>query len=61
MADVLRYDIVLIGPQGNALFYQSVDRVLKPILLPLTRYEVSITAVSALIRLLPLISAFTTR
>lgn len=61
MEDVLRYDIVLTGPQGTELPYQSVNTFLKPILLPRTRYEVSITAVSALDRSLPLISELTTK
>ncbi|MBK5355869.1 fibronectin type III domain-containing protein [Pseudomonas sp. TH41] len=61
MEEVIRYDIVLTGPQGGHLTYSSVVTFLKPVLLPRTRYAVSITARNTTGRSLPLISEITTK
>lgn len=61
MPNVIRYGIVLTGPLGTDLPYQTEQKVLRPVLLPRTRYKVSITAFNADGASLPLISEFTTK
>jgi predicted phage tail protein len=59
--EVIRYGIVLTGPQGGTLPYESVDTLLQPLLLPRTRYGVSIKALTAIGWSSPLMAEFTTR
>jgi chitodextrinase len=56
----IRYYIVLIGPQGTVLPYQASQTSLRPVLLPRSRYRVSITAIHAAGHSQPLIDEFTT-
>ncbi|MDB5998237.1 MAG: hypothetical protein JWP42_5373 [Pseudomonas sp.] len=60
MDDVIRYFIDLTGPEGSYLSYESRKNVLRPILLPNTRYRVSIKALGVTGRSPPLLDEFTT-
>jgi len=59
--NVIRYSIDLTGPNGGTLPYESIGTILKPVLFPRTRYEASITAITANGRSLPLMGEFTTK
>lgn len=61
MDNVIRYDIVLTGPMGTAVPYHTARTFLQPLLLPRTRYDVSITALNEIGRSLPLIAEMTTK
>jgi hypothetical protein len=61
MEDIIRYDIVLTGPQGTTIPYQATRTFLRPVLLPRSRYGVSITALNPAGRSHPLIDEFTTK
>ncbi|MBH2036286.1 MAG: fibronectin type III domain-containing protein [Pseudomonadales bacterium] len=58
---VFRYSVILTGPNGGTLHYESIDTVLKPLLFPRTRYEATITAITANGQSLPLMGEFTTK
>ncbi|VVM40112.1 fibronectin type III domain-containing protein [Pseudomonas fluorescens] len=61
MDNVVRYDIVLTGPMGTAIPYSTARTFLQPLLLPRTRYDVSITALNEIGSSLPLIAEITTK
>jgi chitodextrinase len=58
---VSKYHIVLTGPQGTEIPYESIQPILKPLLLPRTRYQAGITARDEEGISPPLIAEFTTK
>jgi chitodextrinase len=60
-AEINGYRIYLTGPQGTVLPYDSIQPILKPILLPRTRYGVSIMALGDGGESAPLIAEMTTK
>ncbi|EJN34085.1 hypothetical protein PMI35_00613 [Pseudomonas sp. GM78] len=59
--DVLEYDIAITGPLGSTSHYFTALTFTKPVLLPRTRYDVTITARNENGHSSPLISEFTTK
>jgi hypothetical protein len=60
-ADISGYNIILIGPEGNEVPYNSIEPTLSTLLLRATRYDVRITTVNPAGESRPLISEITTR
>jgi chitodextrinase len=61
LGEFIRYSVILTGPNGNTLDYESIATILKPVLFPRTRYKATITAITANGQSLPLMGEFTTK